>query len=101
MKYISQHCFLISQLLESTCRIANVFKREGVKKGDRVALYMPASPLLAASMLACARIGAIHRYTYIHAHTCFTPLTPTLSFTLFVFLHPMFLVQCGVCWVQC
>ena len=50
-----------SQLLESTCRIANVFKREGVKKGDRVALYMPASPLLAASMLACARIGAIHR----------------------------------------
>jgi len=43
-----------------TCQIANVFKREGVKKGDRVALYMPASPLLAASMLACARIGAIH-----------------------------------------
>ena len=34
-----------------------------MKKGDRVALYMPASPLLAASMLACARIGAIHRYT--------------------------------------
>ena len=32
-----------------------------MKKGDRVALYMPASPLLAASMLACARIGAIHR----------------------------------------
>ena len=53
--------FSLSQLLESTCRIANVFKREGVKKGDRVALYMPASPLLAASMLACARIGAIHR----------------------------------------
>ena len=51
------------QLLEMTCQIANVFKREGVKKGDRVALYMPASPLLAASMLACARIGAIHRYT--------------------------------------
>ena len=35
-----------------------------MKKGDRVALYMPASPLLAASMLACARIGAIHRYMY-------------------------------------
>ena len=49
------------QLLESTCRIANVLKREGVKKGDRVAVYMPASPLLAATMLACARIGAIHR----------------------------------------
>ena len=60
-----------SELLESVCRIANVFKREGVKKGDIVALYMPASPLLAASMLACARIGAIHRYTYmytVHAH---------------------------------
>ena len=53
-----------SQLLESTCRIANVLKREGVKKGDRVAIYMSASPLLAATMLACARIGAIHRYVY-------------------------------------
>ena len=36
-----------------------------MKKGDRVALYMPASPLLAASMLACARIGAIHRYVHV------------------------------------
>ena len=49
--------------MESTCRIANVLKKEGVSKGDRVALYMPASPPLAATMLACARIGAIHRYT--------------------------------------
>ena len=45
-----------------TCRVANVLKRDGVKKGDRVAIYMPVSPLLVASMLACARIGAIHRY---------------------------------------
>jgi acetyl-CoA synthetase len=52
------------QLLESTCRIANVLKREGVKKGDRVAIYMPASPLLAATMLACARIGAIHSVVF-------------------------------------
>ena len=56
--FIKLHC---RQLLESTCRIANVLKREGVKKGDRVAVYMPASPLQAATMLACARIGAIHR----------------------------------------
>ena len=56
-----------SQLLESTCRIANVLKREGVGKGDRVAIYMPASPLLAATMLACARIGAIHRCVHVSA----------------------------------
>ena len=51
-----------------TCRVANVLKRDGVKKGDRVAIYMPVSPLLVASMLACARIGAIHRYvcTYVY-----------------------------------
>ena len=45
-----------------TCRVANVLKSDGVRKGDRVAIYMPVSPLLVASMLACARIGAIHRY---------------------------------------
>ena len=45
-----------------TCQVANVLKKDGVKKGDRVAIYMPVSPLLVASMLACARIGAIHRY---------------------------------------
>ena len=49
------------QLLELTCQIANALKTEGVKKGDRVAIYMPVSPQLAASMLACARIGAVHR----------------------------------------
>ena len=49
------------ELLEMTCRIANALKSDGVKKGDRVAIYMPVSPLLVASMLACARIGAIHR----------------------------------------
>jgi len=50
------------QLLELTCQIANALKTEGVKKGDRVAIYMPVSPQLAASMLACARIGAVHRW---------------------------------------
>ena len=43
-----------------TCRIANVLKRNGVRKGDVVAIYMPAIPLAVASMLACARIGAVH-----------------------------------------
>ena len=51
-----------SNLLDMTCQIANVLKSDGVKKGDRVAIYMPVSPMLVASMMACARIGAIHRY---------------------------------------
>ena len=53
--------FLHSQLLEMTCRLANALKASGVRRGDRVAIYMPVSPLAAAAMLACARIGAIHR----------------------------------------
>ena len=43
-----------------TCKVANVLKDKGVAKGDRVIIYMPAMPLAAASMLACARIGAVH-----------------------------------------
>ena len=53
-----------------TCQVANVLKRDGVKKGDRVAIYMPVSPMLVASMLACARIGAIHRYSIIILVIC-------------------------------
>ena len=49
------------QLYEMTCRVANVLRDKGVKKGDRVVLYMPTFPLTVASMLACARIGAVHR----------------------------------------
>ena len=52
-----------------TCQVANVLKKDGVKKGDRVAIYMPVSPMLVASMMACCRIGAIHRYS-IHVHDC-------------------------------
>lgn len=48
------------ELYESVCRFANVLKKHGVKKGDRVAIYMPMIPELAMAMLACARIGAIH-----------------------------------------
>lgn len=48
------------QLLDEVCRFANVLKAHGVRKGDRVTLYMPMVPELAVAMLACARIGAIH-----------------------------------------
>ena len=56
--------FLFRQMLEMTCQVANTFKKYGIMKGDRVAIYMPMSPLLAATMLACARIGAIHSVVF-------------------------------------
>jgi acetyl-CoA synthetase len=52
--------FTYSQLLAETCRMANVLKAKGVRKGDRVTIYMPMIPQAAVAMLACARIGAIH-----------------------------------------
>ena len=48
------------ELLEQTCQIANVLRDVGVKKGDKVMIYMPAMPLAVAAMLACARMGAVH-----------------------------------------
>ncbi|MEJ2134657.1 MAG: acetyl-coenzyme A synthetase N-terminal domain-containing protein, partial [Desulfofustis sp.] len=48
------------QLLDEVCRCANVLKKKGVQKGDRVAVYLPMIPELVISLLACARIGAIH-----------------------------------------
>ncbi|WP_292051830.1 MULTISPECIES: acetate--CoA ligase [unclassified Brevundimonas] len=48
------------ELHDQVSRLANVLKSEGVKKGDRVTLYMPMVPEAAYAMLACARIGAIH-----------------------------------------
>ena len=56
--------FLFRQMLEMTCQVANTFKKYGIVKGDRIAIYMPMSPLLAATMLACARIGAIHSVVF-------------------------------------
>lgn len=47
-------------LLDRVCRFANVLKKHGVQKGDRVCIYMPMIPELAVAVLACARIGAIH-----------------------------------------
>ena len=48
------------QLLSEVCRMANVLKARGVKKGDRVTIYLPMIPQAAVAMLACARIGAVH-----------------------------------------
>ena len=53
-----------SQLHEHTCRMANVLKSLGVKKGDRVVIYLPMIPEAAYAMLACARIGAIHSVVF-------------------------------------
>ncbi|MCC6938530.1 MAG: acetate--CoA ligase [Flavobacteriales bacterium] len=52
------------ELHERVCRYANVLKRNGVKKGDRVAIYMPMIPDLVVGVLACARIGAIHSVVF-------------------------------------
>ena len=48
------------ELRKQVCKFANVLKSLGVKKGDRVAIYMPMIVELAVAILACARIGAIH-----------------------------------------
>jgi len=52
------------ELHENVCRIANVLKAKGVKKGDRVTIYLPMIPEAAYAMLACARIGAIHSIVF-------------------------------------
>ncbi len=49
-----------NELYERVCKMANVLKEQGIKKGDRVCIYLPMIPELAISLLACARIGAIH-----------------------------------------
>ncbi len=52
------------QLHEKVCRLANVLKARGVKKGDRVCIYMPMVPEAAVAMLACTRVGAIHSVVF-------------------------------------
>jgi acyl-coenzyme A synthetase/AMP-(fatty) acid ligase len=46
--------------INEVCKFANVLKRNHIKKGDRVIIYMPMCPEAAIAMLACARIGAVH-----------------------------------------
>ncbi len=52
------------ELKHEVCRVANVLKTAGVKKGDRVCVYLPMIPELAYTMLACARIGAVHSIVF-------------------------------------
>ena len=52
------------QLYQQVCQFANALKAQGVKKGDRICIYMPMTPELAISVLACARIGAIHSVVF-------------------------------------
>jgi acetyl-CoA synthetase len=53
-----------NELYREVCRFANVLKRHGIRKGDRVCLYMPMVPELAIAVLACARIGAVHSVVF-------------------------------------
>ena len=48
------------ELHQEVCRLGNLLRERGVKKGDRVCIYMPMIPEAAYAMLACARIGAVH-----------------------------------------
>jgi len=56
--------FTFKQLLDEVCRFANVLKGLGVKKGDRVCIYLPMIPELVIAMMGCARIGAIHSIVF-------------------------------------
>ena len=53
-----------AELKDEVCKLANVFKAHGVKKGDRVTIYLPMIPEAAYAMLACARIGAVHSIVF-------------------------------------
>lgn len=52
------------ELYTQVCQLANVLKEQGIKKGDRVCIYLPMIPEVAVAMLACARIGAIHSVVF-------------------------------------
>ncbi len=60
---LSRH-ITYAELHEQVCRFANVLKAHGVRKGDRVTIYMPMIPETAYAMLACARIGAVHSVVF-------------------------------------
>ncbi len=56
--------FTFAELHEKICRLANVLKKEGIKKGDRICLYLPMIPESLIAMLAIARIGAVHSVVF-------------------------------------
>lgn len=62
-KEAAQH-ISYKELHERVCRFANVLKSQGIEKGDRVCIYLPMIPELAVSVLACARIGAVHSVVF-------------------------------------
>ncbi|GGA73271.1 acetyl-coenzyme A synthetase [Flavobacterium palustre] len=53
-----------NELHQRVCKMANVLREQGIKKGDRVCIYLPMIPELAVAILACARIGAIHSVVF-------------------------------------
>ena len=59
-----ERTYTYKQLHREVCLFANVLKRNGIKKGDRIIIYLPMIPEAAISMLACARIGAIHSVVF-------------------------------------
>lgn len=59
-----ERAYTYKDLHEQVCKFANVLKASGIKKGDRVCLYLPMVPELAIAMLACTRIGAIHSVVF-------------------------------------
>ena len=56
--------YTYGELHREVCKFANVLKKKGVKRGDRICIYLPMVPELAISMLACTRIGAIHSIVF-------------------------------------
>ncbi|MEC4889344.1 MAG: acetate--CoA ligase [Nitrospira sp.] len=60
----TERVFTYGQLYREVCRCANALKKMGLKKGDRVTIYLPKIPEQIVAMLACARIGAIHSVVY-------------------------------------
>jgi acetyl-CoA synthetase len=60
----TERIYTFSELLVLTCQIGNGLRSLGVKKGDRVCIYLPLTPEGTATMLACARLGAIHSVVY-------------------------------------
>jgi len=56
--------YTYKELYEEVCKFANLLKSKGIKKGDRVSIYMPMIPELPIAMLGCARIGAIHSIVF-------------------------------------
>jgi len=53
-----------NELYDRVAKMANVFREQGIRKGDRVCIYLPMIPELAVAVLACARIGAIHSVVF-------------------------------------